>query len=117
MFYISWDTKRLLLNVSSLVLTYRPLKVPDPVEAEEGEDGAEDGPGRHVPGVMLVVRHAATGHYEGVHQGRHLGRGMRNNESEPTVLHSCRIINHFIRKWRSSQSGAKHLKHNVTQAS
>ena len=46
--------------------------LPDPGEAEEGHDCAEDGPGRHVPGVMLVVSHAASGHYEGVHQGQHL---------------------------------------------
>ena len=65
------------LQVSSFVLTHKPPKVPDPGEADEGEDGAEDGPGHHVPGVMLVVRHAAAGHYEGVHQGRHLVREMR----------------------------------------
>ena len=54
---------------------YLPLVLPDPGEAEEGHDSAEDGPGRHVPGVMLVVSHAASGHYEGVHQGGHLLRG------------------------------------------
>ena len=46
--------------------------VPDPGEAEQGQQGAHGGPGHHVPGVMLVVSDAATGHDESVHQGQHL---------------------------------------------
>ena len=53
--------------------------LPDPEEAEDRQEGAHDGPGRHVPGVMLVVRHAAKGHYQGVHQCEGLIRGMRKS--------------------------------------
>ena len=53
--------------------------LPDPEEAEKRHEGAHDGPGCHVPGVMLVVRHTAKGHYQGVHQGQNLTRRMRKS--------------------------------------
>ena len=49
-----------------------PLIFPDPDQAEEGQECAHGGPSHHVPRMMLVISHPATGNNKSVHQSQDL---------------------------------------------
>ncbi len=46
----------------------------DPMDGGGGQDGAKDGAGHHVRGMVLVVRDAADGREDGVQDTQHLGK-------------------------------------------
>ena len=46
----------------------------DPMDGGGGQDGAKDGAGHHVRGMVLVVRDAADGRKDGVQDTQHLGK-------------------------------------------
>ncbi len=47
----------------------------DPMDGGGGKDGAKDGTGHHVRGMVLVVRDAADGREDGVQDTQHLEEG------------------------------------------
>ena len=69
----SFSTRQNKTEITYSVLSL-PLIFPDPDQTEEGQECAHDGPSYHIPGVMLVICHPATGDNNSIHQSQDLDK-------------------------------------------